>query len=81
MADSRRVINVFGDEREDIYPPAEGWISHVRRVAPGRTLGMSVIELLPGQTSARITSITATRSSSWSCAERRRSGRPRASSR
>jgi uncharacterized cupin superfamily protein len=44
------VINVFADEWEQIYPPAEGWISHQRRVAPGRTLGMSVIELLPGQT-------------------------------
>ena len=50
MADPRPVINVFADEWQEIYPPAEGWISNQRRVAPGSTLGMSVIELLPGQT-------------------------------
>jgi uncharacterized cupin superfamily protein len=50
MADPRRVINVFEDEWQEIYPPAEGWISNQRRVSPGSTLGMSVIELLPGQT-------------------------------
>jgi uncharacterized cupin superfamily protein len=49
MADSRRVINVFEDEWEEIYPPTEGWRSNMRRIAPGRTLGMSLIELLPGQ--------------------------------
>ena len=51
MADSRRVSNVFADEWQEIYPPAEGWLSNQRRlVPPGHTLGMSVIELLPGQT-------------------------------
>jgi uncharacterized cupin superfamily protein len=44
------VINVFDDEWEDIYPPVEGWRSNMRRLAPGRTLGMTVYELLPGQT-------------------------------
>jgi uncharacterized cupin superfamily protein len=43
--------NVFGDEWEDLYPQVEGWKSNVRRlVPPGNTLGMSVYELLPGQT-------------------------------
>lgn len=50
MADSRRVTNVFDDDWEEIYPPTEGWLSNQRRIAPGRTLGMSVIELLPRQT-------------------------------
>jgi uncharacterized cupin superfamily protein len=50
VADSRRVINVLGDDWEELYPPTEGWISNLRRIAPGRTLGMSVIELLPRQT-------------------------------
>jgi uncharacterized cupin superfamily protein len=44
------VVNVFEDEWQEIYPPEEGWLSNQRRLAPGRTLGMSVIELLPGQT-------------------------------
>ena len=43
--------NVFSDEWEDLYPQVEGWKSNVRRlVPPGNTLGMSVYELLPGQT-------------------------------
>lgn len=53
MGDPRRsgVNNVFDDEWEEIYPPTEGWRSNVRRLVPrGHTLGMSVIELLPGQT-------------------------------
>jgi uncharacterized cupin superfamily protein len=52
MADSPRanVINVFEDDWEQIYPPTEGWRSNIRRLAPGSNLGMSVIELLPGQT-------------------------------
>jgi uncharacterized cupin superfamily protein len=50
VADSRRVINVFDDDWEELYPPTEGWLANQRRVAPGRTLGMSVVELLPGQT-------------------------------
>jgi uncharacterized cupin superfamily protein len=44
------VINVFDDEWEEIYPPTEGWLSNTRRIAPGRTLGMSLYELLPRQT-------------------------------
>jgi len=45
------VTNVFADEWEEIYPPTEGWRSNTRRLVPrGRRLGMSVIELLPGQT-------------------------------
>jgi uncharacterized cupin superfamily protein len=50
MADSRPVSNVFDDEWEEIYPPTAGWRSNQRRLAPGRTLGVSVVELLPGQT-------------------------------
>ncbi len=43
--------NVFADDWEDLYPPTEGWRSNVRRLVPrGHTLGMSVYELLPGQT-------------------------------
>jgi uncharacterized cupin superfamily protein len=43
--------NVFADDWQDIYPQIEGWRSNVARiVAPGNTLGMSVIELFPGQT-------------------------------
>lgn len=45
------VRNVFADDWEDLYPPAEGWRSNVRRLVPrGHTLGMSLYELLPGQT-------------------------------
>jgi uncharacterized cupin superfamily protein len=43
--------NVFHDAWDELYPPVEGWRSNVRRlVARGHTLGMSVFELLPGQT-------------------------------
>jgi uncharacterized cupin superfamily protein len=43
--------NAFVDDWQDIYPQIEGWRSNVRRlVPPGNTLGMSVYELLPGQT-------------------------------
>jgi uncharacterized cupin superfamily protein len=45
----RRVSNVFHDDWEELYPPAEGWRSNTRRLAPGQTLGVSVYELLPGQ--------------------------------
>ena len=44
------MINVFDDEWEEIYTPLEGWRSNQRRIAPGQPLGMSVVELLPGQT-------------------------------
>jgi uncharacterized cupin superfamily protein len=45
------VRNAFADEWEDIYEQIDGWRSNVRRlVPPGNTLGMSVYELLPGQT-------------------------------
>ena len=45
------VANVFGDDWQDIYPPVEGWRSNVKRlVPPGHALGLSVYELLPGQT-------------------------------
>jgi uncharacterized cupin superfamily protein len=44
-------VNVFADDWEDLFPPTEGWRSNVKRlVPPGHTLGMSVYELLPGQT-------------------------------
>jgi uncharacterized cupin superfamily protein len=43
--------NAFADDWQDIYPQIDGWRSNVRRlVPPGNTLGMSVFELLPGQT-------------------------------
>ena len=43
--------NVLDDDWEEIYPPTEGWRSNLRRLVPrGHTLGMSVVELLPGQT-------------------------------
>ena len=42
--------NVFADEWDDLYAPIEGWRFHVKRlVAPGNDLGMSLYELLPGQ--------------------------------
>jgi uncharacterized cupin superfamily protein len=42
--------NVFADEWDDLYPPIDGWRFQVRRlVAPGNDLGMSLYELLPGQ--------------------------------
>jgi uncharacterized cupin superfamily protein len=44
-------VNVFADEWQETYPPTDGWRSNQRRlVPPGHTLGMSLIELLPGQT-------------------------------
>jgi uncharacterized cupin superfamily protein len=43
-------VNVFDDDWEELFPAVEGWRSNVRRIAPGATLGMSVYELLPGQT-------------------------------
>ena len=44
-------MNVFADDWEDLFPPTEGWRSNVKRlVTPGHMLGMSVYELLPGQT-------------------------------
>jgi len=43
--------NLFSDDWEELYPQVEGWKSNVRRlVPPGNMLGMSVYELLPGQT-------------------------------
>jgi uncharacterized cupin superfamily protein len=52
MADSRPggVINAYADDWEQPFPPTEGWHSNTRRLAPGQRLGMSVYELLPGQT-------------------------------
>ena len=44
------VVNVFADEWEELFPQVEGWRSNARRIAPGAALGMSVYELLPGQT-------------------------------
>jgi uncharacterized cupin superfamily protein len=44
-------LNVFADEWEELFPLIEGWRSNVKRlVPPGNDLGMSVYELLPGQT-------------------------------
>jgi uncharacterized cupin superfamily protein len=44
-------VNVFADAWDDPFPPIDGWRSHVRRlVGPGNELGMSLYELLPGQT-------------------------------
>ena len=47
-------MNVFADlEWDDVYPPVEGWRSNIKRLVPrGNTLGMSLYELLPGQTQA-----------------------------
>jgi len=43
--------NVFADEWDNPYPALEGWRSNVKRlVPPGHDLGMSLYELLPGQT-------------------------------
>jgi uncharacterized cupin superfamily protein len=43
--------NVFADEWDNPYPPMEGWRSNLKRlVPPGHDLGMTVYELLPGQT-------------------------------
>lgn len=50
MADPRRV-NVFDDAWDEIYPPTDGWRSNLRRlVPPGHNIGMTLVELLPGQT-------------------------------
>jgi uncharacterized cupin superfamily protein len=46
-----KLHNAFADQWDDPYPPLEGWRSHVKRlVPPGHDLGMSLYELLPGQT-------------------------------
>jgi uncharacterized cupin superfamily protein len=43
--------NVFANDWEQLFPPVEGWHSNTRRlVPPGSDLGMSLYELLPGQT-------------------------------
>ena len=42
--------NIFADDWEELFPPVEGWRSNSRRLAPGRTLGLTVIELPAGQT-------------------------------
>jgi uncharacterized cupin superfamily protein len=45
------IRNAFADDWEDLYPQIEGWRSNIRRLAPpGNSLGMSLYELLPGQT-------------------------------
>jgi uncharacterized cupin superfamily protein len=45
------VRNVYADHWEQLFPPVEGWRSNVRRlVSPGNAMGMSLYELLPGQT-------------------------------
>lgn len=45
------IRNVFADEWDNPYPPLEGWRSNVKRlIPPGHDLGMSLYELLPGQT-------------------------------
>ena len=45
------IRNVFADEWDNPFPPLEGWRSNVKRlVPPGHDLGMSLYELLPGQT-------------------------------
>jgi uncharacterized cupin superfamily protein len=44
-------VNVFADDWEELFPPIEGWRSNYRRlVAAGNDLGMTLYELLPGQT-------------------------------
>jgi uncharacterized cupin superfamily protein len=45
------IQNAFAEAWDDPFPPLEGWRSHVKRlVPPGHDLGMSLYELLPGQT-------------------------------
>jgi uncharacterized cupin superfamily protein len=45
------IPNVFADDWETLFPPTDGWRSNTRRlVPPGNQLGMSLYELLPGQT-------------------------------
>jgi len=44
-------VNVFADDWDELFPPVDGWRSNVKRlVPPGHDLGMSLYELLPGQT-------------------------------
>ena len=44
-------MNVFADDWEELFPPIEGWHSNHRRlIERGNDLGMSLYELLPGQT-------------------------------
>ena len=43
--------NVLADDWEELFPPVDGWRSNTRRlVPPGHDLGMTLYELLPGQT-------------------------------
>ena len=43
--------NVYGDEWDEGFPPRAGWESRWKRLVPrGRSLGMSLYELEPGQT-------------------------------
>jgi uncharacterized cupin superfamily protein len=45
------MTNVFANDWDDPFPPLEGWNSHVKRLLPrGAPLGMSLYEVLPGQT-------------------------------
>ncbi len=45
------VRNVFADDWEDLFPPIEGWRANYRRlIGPGNRIGMTLYELLPGQT-------------------------------
>jgi uncharacterized cupin superfamily protein len=45
------IRNVFANDWETLFPPSDGWRSNTRRlVPPGNQLGMSLYELLPGQT-------------------------------
>ena len=45
------ITNVFADDWGDLFAPVEGWRSNSRRlIGPGHALGMTVYELLPGQT-------------------------------
>jgi uncharacterized cupin superfamily protein len=44
-------MNVFADDWEELYERMDGWLANSRRlIPPGHDLGMSVYELLPGQT-------------------------------
>ena len=43
--------NVLADDWDELFPPVDGWRSNTRRlVPPGHDLGMTLYELLPGQT-------------------------------
>jgi len=45
------IHNAFSDDWDNPFPPLEGWRSNVKRlVPPGHDLGMTLYELLPGQT-------------------------------